>query len=273
MQQYRDLHDGNRIPAIGFGTWPMDDEQARAAVRTALHDGYRLVDTAAAYGNERGVGLALRDAGVAREDIILTTKLAGRDQAFDGTLRAVEASLSRLGTDYIDLYLIHWPLPRANRYVDSWKAMLRLQAEGRIRSVGVSNFEPAHVERLHAETGVLPAVNQVELHPAFQQRALREWMAQHHIQVESWSPLGRGDGLGGPVLQSIAGKHRRQPAQVVLRWHLQLGLVPIPKSQDPARIAQNIALWDFTLDADDMAAIAALDSGTRQGGDPNTHEE
>ncbi|MFT4198153.1 MAG: aldo/keto reductase [Pseudoxanthomonas sp.] len=267
------LHDGNAIPAIGFGTWPMDDGQARQAVRLAVHAGYRLIDTAASYGNEHGVGLGLRDAGSARRDIFLTSKLRGADQGFDGTLRAFQASLERLGTDYLDLYLIHWPLPRLDKYVDSWKAMVRLQREGRVRSIGVSNFLPAHIERLQAETGVLPAVNQVELHPDFQQPALREAMAARGIQVESWSPLGRGKILSDPALQRIAAAKQRSVAQVILRWQLQLGLVAIPKSQDARRIAQNAALWDFELDPTDMAAIAALDAGARQGGDPATHEE
>lgn len=273
MNPHVDLHDGNTLPAIGFGTWPMDDAQAQQAVRTALHAGYRLIDTAASYGNERGVGLGIADAGIAREDITLASKLRGADQGFDGTLRAFEASLERLGTDYLDLYLIHWPLPRLDHYVESWKAMIRLQQEGHIRTLGVSNFQPEHIARLQAETGVLPTVNQVELHPEFQQPALRQWMAAQRIQVQSWSPLGRGQTLANPTLQQIAAKLGRSVAQVILRWHWQLGLVAIPKSQDPARIAQNAALWDFALDAADMAAIAALDSGQRQGGDPATHEE
>lgn len=273
MDRDHALLDGHRIPAIGFGTWPMDDAQAQAAVRIALHAGYRLLDTAARYGNERGVGLGLREAGIAREDVVLTTKLAGADQGFDGTLRAFDESLRKLGTDTVDLYLIHWPLPRVDRYVDSWKAMLRLQQDGRIRSVGVSNFEPVHIERLQAETGVLPVVNQVELHPEFQQPELRAWLAERAIRVECWSPLGRGGTLRNPVLQDIARRLGRPVAQVILRWHVQLGLVPIPKSQDPARIAQNLAVDDFALEAADMAAIAALDAGRRQGGDPATHEE
>lgn len=273
MNPYFELNDGNRIPAIGFGTWPMDDDEAHEAVRLALHAGYRLIDTAARYGNERGVGLGIADAGVAREDVVLTTKLRGQDQGFDATLRAFDESLGKLGTDYVDLYLIHWPLPRVDKYVDSWKAMLRLKEEGRIRSVGVSNFLPEHVERLRRATGVLPAVNQVELHPDFQQGALRQAMAALGIVVECWSPLGRGEVLENPVLETIARKHGRSVAQVILRWHLQLGLVAIPKSQNPERIRQNLALGDFALDDGDMAAIAALDAGRRLGGDPATYEE
>lgn len=273
MNPYFELNDGNRIPAIGFGTWPMDDNRAHEAVRVALHAGYRLIDTAARYGNERGVGLGIADSGVAREDVFLTSKLRGQDQGFDATLRAVEASLEKLGTDYLDLYLIHWPLPRLDKYVDSWKAMLRLKDEGRLRSIGVSNFETAHIERLERETGVLPAVDQIELHPDFQQPALRGWLQARGIVVQCWSPLGRGETLGNPELGRIAGKHGRSVAQVILRWHLQLGLVAIPKSSDPQRIAQNLAIGDFTLDEADMQAIAALDRGARQGGDPVVYEE
>lgn len=273
MNGHFELNDGNRIPAVGFGTWPMDDNQAHEAVREALHAGYRLIDTAARYGNERGVGLGIADAGVAREDVFLTSKLRGQDQGFDGTLRAVETSLEKLDTDYLDLYLIHWPLPRLDMYVDSWKAMIRLKQEGRIRSIGVSNFEPAHVERLQRETGVLPAVDQVELHPRFQQPALRARLGKAGIAVQCWSPLGRGEVLADPVLAGIAARLGRSVAQVILRWHLQLGLVAIPKSQSPERIRQNLAIDDFTLEPADMAAIAALDTGHRQGGDPETYEE
>lgn len=273
MHDAFDLNDGNRMPAKGFGTWPMDDDEAHEAVRLALHAGYRLIDTAARYGNERGVGLGIADSGVAREDVFLTSKLRGRDQGFDGTLRAVESSLERLGTDYLDLYLIHWPLPRLDKYVDSWRAMIRLQRDGRIRSIGVSNFEPAHIERLQRETGVLPSVDQVELHPHFEQAALRTWLKRSGVAVQCWSPLGRGEVLDDPVLAGIAARHRRSVAQVILRWHLQSGCVAIPKSQDPQRIRQNLAIDDFMLDAADMAAIAALDRGGRQGGDPVTHEE
>ncbi len=273
MDNTLDLNDGMHLPRIGFGTWPMDDAQARTAVAQALRTGYRLIDTASRYGNETGVGQGLRDSGVPREDICLTTKLRGYDQGFDATLRGFEASLERLDVDYVDLYLIHWPLPMRDKYVDSWKAMIRLQEEGRIRSIGVSNFQPAHIERLQRETGVLPAVNQIELHPDFAQAVLHQWLRERGIAVEAWSPLGRGEVLHAPALQALADKHGRSVAQVILRWHVQQGIVPIPKSQNPERMAQNLALDDFALDEDDMAVIAALDAGRRLGGDPDSYIE
>ena len=267
------LNDGLSLPQVGYGTWPMDDAQARVSVAEALRAGYRLIDTAASYGNESGVGDGLRDSGIARAEVLLTSKLRSADQGFDAALRGFDATAARLGTDYLDLYLIHWPLPQLDKYVDSWKALIRLKEEGRIRSIGVSNFTPAHIERIERETGVLPSVNQIELHPHFNQAPLRKWLAARGIVVQSWSPLGRGEVLRLPVLEQIAAKHGRSVAQVILRWHVQLGLVTIPKSQDPVRIAQNLALFDFALDAGDMAAIEALETGQRQGGDPDTHFE
>lgn len=267
------LNDGNAIPAIGFGTWPLDDQQAEAAVRQALASGYRLIDTASRYGNEKGVGLGLAASDVPRKDIVLTTKLRGSDQGYDQTLRGFDASVKRLGLDYVDLYLIHWPLPARGLFPDSWKAMVRLRDEGRIRSIGVSNFQPAHIRQLIDETGVTPAVNQIELHPDFAQSELRDFHKLHGIVTEAWSPLGRGEALGNAVVAGIAEKHRRMPAQVILRWEVQLGIVPIPKSANPARIAANRDVFDFTLDADDMAALAGLDRGHRLGGDPDIYEE
>lgn len=267
------LNDGLALPQVGYGTWPMDDAQARVSVAEALRAGYRLIDTASRYGNEHGVGLGLRDSGIARSEVLLTSKLGSADQGYDAALRGFEATLARLGTDYLDLYLIHWPLPQLDRYVDSWKALVKLKQEGRVRSIGVSNFTPAQIERIERETGVLPSVNQVELHPRFNQKPLRQWLAGRGIAVESWSPLGRGEVLRLPVLEALAAKHRRSVAQVVLRWHVQLGLVAIPKSQDPRRIEQNLALFDFALDADDMATLDSLETGQRQGGDPDTHFE
>lgn len=267
------LNDGHALPQVGYGTWPMSDAEAEPAVAEALRAGYRLIDTAAAYGNEAGVGRGLRASGVPREEVLITTKLRGPDHGYDSALRAFDASAKRLGVDYVDLYLIHWPLPMKDLYVDSWRAFVRLKEEGRVRSIGVSNFQPAHIERLEKETGVLPAANQIELHPDFSQAALRAWHARKGIAIESWSPLGRGELLHEPVLERLAARHGRTVAQVVLRWHVQLGLVTIPKSQDPARIRQNLALFDFALDADDLAAIAALDGEHRQGGHPDTWVE
>ena len=267
------LNDGRRLPQIGFGTWPLDDAQAQQAVQAALACGYRLIDTAARYGNETGVGRGIAASGVARTEVQLTSKLRGSEHGYDSTLRAFDATLAALGTDYLDLYLIHWPLPMRGLYVDTWRAFVRLRDEGRIGSIGVSNFQPAHIERLQAETGVLPAVNQIELHPDFTQADLRAWHAQQGIAIECWSPLGRGEVLKDATVAQIAQKHGRSAAQILLRWHVQHGLVAIPKSQDPARMKQNLAVFDFALDADDLAALARLDGEHRQGGDPDTNDE
>ncbi|WP_312440184.1 aldo/keto reductase [Janthinobacterium sp.] len=267
------LNDGRQLPQIGFGTWPLDDAQAQTAVQAALACGYRLIDTAARYGNETGVGRGIAASGVARDQVQLTSKLRGSEHGFDSTLRAFDATLAALGTDYLDLYLIHWPLPMRDLYVDTWRAFVRLRDEGRIRSIGVSNFQPAHIERLRAETGVLPAVNQIELHPDFTQAGLRAWHAQQGIAIECWSPLGRGEVLKDATVARIAQKHGRAAAQILLRWHVQHGLVAIPKSQDPERMRQNLDLFDFALDAEDLAALALLDGDHRQGGDPDTNDE
>lgn len=267
------LNDGRRLAQIGFGTWPLDDAQAQTAVQAALACGYRLIDTAARYGNETGVGRGIATSGVARDQVQLTSKLRGSEHGFDSTLRAFDATLAALGTDYLDLYLIHWPLPMCDLYVDTWRAFVRLRDEGRIRSIGVSNFQPAHIARLQAETGVLPAVNQIELHPDFTQAGLRAWHAQQGIAIECWSPLGRGEVLKDATVARIAQKHGRAAAQILLRWHVQHGLVAIPKSQDPERMRQNLDVFDFALDAEDLAALALLDGDHRQGGDPDTNDE
>lgn len=266
-----DLNDRRQAPQFGFGVWQIDDAAASDAVGTALAAGYRSIDTAAIYGNERGVGAGIARSGVARDAIYLTTKLWNSEQGFDSTLKAFDASLEKLGTDYVDLYLIHWPLPSKDRYVDTWKAFVRLRDEGRIRSIGVSNFQPAHIERLLAETGVAPAVNQIELHPDFAQRDVAAFNRAHGIVTEAWSPLGQGgDLLRDPVLERLAAKHGKSAAQVVLRWHIQCGHMVIPKSQTPARIRENIAIFDFALDEADMQAIATLDGDNRIGPHPDT---
>lgn len=266
-----DLNDNRQAPQFGFGVWQIDDAAASDAVATALEAGYRSIDTAAIYGNERGVGQGIARAGVERDEIYLTTKLWNADQGYDSTLEAFDASLQKLGTEYVDLYLIHWPMPAKDRYLDTWKAFLRLRDEGRVRSIGVSNFQPAHIERLIAETGVVPAVNQIELHPDFAQRELVAFHARHGIVSEAWSPLGQGGKLlKHPALVALAGKHGRTVAQIVLRWHLQRGHMVIPKSQTPARIRENIAIFDFALDDADMQAIAALDGDHRIGPNPDT---
>lgn len=264
------LNDGRAIPRLGFGTWQIGDGEAPRAVGEAIRAGYRLIDTAAAYGNEAGVGRAIRDGDVARGEIFLTTKVWNDSHGFDAAMRSCEASLKRLGLDAVDLLLIHWPCPGRDRYVETWKALVRLREEGRARSVGVSNFSATHLERIVAETGVAPAVNQIELHPRFQQAALRAAHARHGIVTECWTPLG-GDLLADPVVAGLAKKHGKSPAQVILRWHLEAGLVAIPKTTSPARMAENRNILDFRLDGDDQARLAALDSSSgRTGPDPET---
>lgn len=267
------LNDGTALPALGLGTWPMDDAEAERAVHGALELGYRLIDTAANYRNETGVGRAVARSGVPREEIVVTTKLPGRHHGYEETLASFEESRARLGLDYVDLYLIHWPLPRVGRYVDSWRAMIKLREEGLVRSIGVSNFTPGHIERLEKETGVLPSVNQIELHPLLPQEELRAFHAGKGVLTESYSPLGRGSNLlADPVVARVAGSHAVTPGQVVLRWHTQLGAVPVPKSASPERQRENLDVFGFELDADEMRAVAAR-ARRRLGGDPEDHEE
>ncbi|WP_460072273.1 aldo/keto reductase [Streptomyces sp. YKOK-I1] len=267
------LNDGTALPALGLGTWPMDDAQAEEAVAGALGLGYRLIDSAANYRNERGVGRGVARSGVPREDIVVTTKLPGRHHGYEETLASFEESRRRLGLDHVDLYLIHWPLPRVGRYVDSWRAMIRLREEGLVRSIGVSNFMPEHIERLEKETGVLPSVNQIELHPLFPQDGLRAFHAAKGIVTESWSPLGRGSALlQDPAVVQVAEALGVTPAQVVLRWHVQLGAVPVPKSADPGRQGANLDVFGFALGPAQMGVIADR-AQERLGGDPESHEE
>ncbi|MBQ0882850.1 aldo/keto reductase [Streptomyces sp. RM99] len=257
------------MPQLGFGVWQVPDDEAQTAVAQALEAGYRSIDTAAIYGNEKGTGRAIAASGVPREELFVTTKLWNTDQGYDSTLRAFDTSLAKLGLEYVDLYLIHWPMPAKERYVDTYKAFEKLHADGRIRAIGVSNFLPEHLERLTAETSVIPAVNQIELHPHLQQHAAREYHAEQGIATEAWSPLGSGKGiLEIPAIVAIAQKHGRTPAQVVLRWHLQIGNVVIPKSVTPSRIKENIDVFDFSLDTEDLAAISALNEDRRTGPDP-----
>ncbi|MER5253578.1 MULTISPECIES: aldo/keto reductase [unclassified Streptomyces] len=261
------------MPQLGFGVWQVPDDEARSAVATALEAGYRSIDTAAIYANEEGTGKAIAESGIAREELFVTTKLWNADQGYDSTLRAFDASLEKLGLDQVDLYLIHWPLPSKGLAVDTYKAFEKIQADGRARSIGVSNFLPEHLEKLISETSVIPAVNQIELHPHLQQRASREFHAEQGIATEAWSPLGQGKGLlEVPAIIAIAQKHGRTPAQVVLRWHLQLGNVVIPKSVTPSRIKENIDVFGFELDPEDMAAISALNEDRRLGPDPVTFD-
>jgi 2,5-diketo-D-gluconate reductase A len=259
------------IPQLGFGVWQVPDADVTDAVTTALEVGYRSIDTAAAYENEDGVGRALARTGVPREEIFLTTKVWNDQQGYDATLRAFDASAKRLGQEVVDLYLIHWPVPAKDAYVDTWRALLELRSQGRIRAAGVCNFQPAHLQRLLDETGELPALNQIELHPRLQQRELRAFHAQHGIVTEDWSPLASGgDLLEDPIITGIAQRLSRTPAQVVLRWHVQLGHVVIPKSVTPSRIAENFQIFDFELEPGDLAAIEGMDRGERTGPDPDT---
>ncbi|MET9045709.1 aldo/keto reductase [Streptomyces sp. NPDC004362] len=264
------LNNGEKIPQLGFGVFQVPDEETTAAVASALEAGYRSIDTAAIYGNESGVGKALSVAGVPREDLFITTKLWNADQGYDATLKAFDASLAKLGLEYIDLYLIHWPTPARDLYRDSWRAIEKLVADGRVRTPGVSNFQPAHLRRLVDGASLLPAVNQIELHPGLQQTELRAVHAELGIATEAWSPLAQGAVLGDDAITTVARRRDKSPAQVVLRWHLQLGNVVIPKSVTPARIRENLDVFDFTLSDDEMAAIATLDRGLRTGPDPDT---
>ncbi|MGW1044402.1 aldo/keto reductase [Streptomyces sp. NPDC002547] len=264
------LNNGEKIPQLGFGVFQVPDEETTAAVASALEAGYRSIDTAAIYGNESGVGKALSVAGVPREDLFITTKLWNADQGYDATLKAFDASLAKLGLEYIDLYLIHWPTPARDLYRDSWRAIEKMVADGRVRTPGVSNFQPAHLRRLVDGASLLPAVNQIELHPGLQQTELRAVHAELGIVTEAWSPLAQGAVLGDDAITTVARRHDKSPAQVVLRWHLQLGNVVIPKSVTPARIRENLDVFDFTLSDDEMAAIATLDRALRTGPDPDT---
>ena len=257
-----------RIPQLGFGVWQIPEDDIEMAVGTALDAGYRHIDTAKVYDNEAGVGRALAASGLAPGSVFVTTKLWNSDQM--RVRDAFEGSMARLGLPVLDLYLIHWPVPKADAYVEAWQEMRALRDEGRIRAVGVCNFQIAHLERLAQETGERPAVNQIELHPYLQQRELREYHAAHGIVTESWSPLASGKHvLDDPVVKKVAGKHGVTPAQAILRWHLQLGCVVFPKSVTPQRIRENIDLWGFTLDEEDLADMESLDRGLRTGPDPD----
>ncbi|WP_460358286.1 aldo/keto reductase [Actinoallomurus acanthiterrae] len=259
------------MPQLGFGVWQVPDEEAVSAVRTAMEAGYRSIDTAAAYENEAGVGKAIVLPEVPRDELFVTTKLWNGDQGYDRALRAFDVSLDKLGVDYVDLYLIHWPLPAKDAYVETWKALEKVYNEGRARAIGVSNFQIPHLRRLLEETDVVPAVNQIELHPYFQQEELRAFHAEHDIATEAWSPLGQGGTLlKDDTVARLAAEHGKSPAQIVLRWHVQIGNVVIPKSVTPSRIRENIEVFDFELSDDELAAIARLNRGERIGPDPDT---
>jgi 2,5-diketo-D-gluconate reductase A len=265
-----ELNNGVTIPQLGFGVFLVPPGETQAAVATALQTGYRHIDTARLYDNEAEVGAAIAESGVSRDEIFVTTKVWNSDQGYDATLAAFDKSLERLGFDYVDLYLIHWPVPKANRYVETWRALEKIAGEGRARAIGVSNFQIAHLQRLIDEIGTVPAVNQVELHPHLIQAPLRAFHAQHDIVTEAWSPLARGgDVLADLRIGAIAAAHGKTPAQVILRWHLQLGNVVIPKSVTPSRIAENLDVFGFTLTDDEIAAIETPNTDTRIGPNPD----
>ncbi len=263
------LNDGNTIPQLGLGVYKASNDEAAGAVGVAFEVGYRHVDTATLYNNEVGVGQAIARSTIPRSELFITTKVYQDSHGFDEARRSFGESLDRLGLDYVDLYLIHWPAPKQDLYVETWRSLEQIQADGLARSIGVSNFHPHHLERLANETSVVPSVNQIELHPWLPQRAVREYNDAHGIVTEAWSPLARGRILANPVLDRIAEKHGKTPAQVVIRWHLELGNVVIPKSVTPSRIAENFDVFGFVLDDDDFAQIATLESGERTGKDPD----
>lgn len=252
----------------------MRGDDGTAAIASAIRTGNRLLDTALNYENEREVGEAVKDSDVARDDILVTTKLPGRHHGFEETLGSFEESRANLGLESVDLYLIHWPMPRLDKFVDSWRAMIQLREQGVVRSIGVSNFTREHVMRLINETGVTPAVNQIELHPLFPQAEMREFHAAHHIVTQAWTPLARQRNvLADPIVKAIAGAHRVTPAQAVLRWHIECGSVPIPKSSTPERQRENLDVFGFELTDDEIASISSLETGRLWGGDPETNEE
>ena len=263
------FHDGRSAPQVGLGVWQIENDAAATVVQTAIDFGYRSIDTAAIYGNEVGVGRGIAQSGVKREELFIATKLWNDRHGHDTSKEAFQESLEKLGLNYVDLYLIHWPVPKNGLYVDAWETMIQLRDEGSAKSIGVCNFNIDHLQKLLDKTGVLPVVNQIELHPHFQQAELREFHAEHDIITEAWSPLGRGKLWEEPTLAAIARRHGRSVAQVMIRWHIQLGNMVIPKSVTPSRIKENLQVFDFTLDDQDMADIAALDRPDgRDGPDP-----
>ena len=266
------MNNGIRMPQIGFGVFRIPDDQTERVVLEAIESGYRSIDTASLYGNEVGVGRAITACGLPREELFVTTKLWNDDQGRKRAPAAFESSLNRLGLDHVDLYLIHWPKPSRDLYVQTWQALEKLYADGRVRAIGVSNFQMTHLDRIIAQTDVTPAVNQIELHPSLQQEHLRRYDHEHGITTVAWSPLGQAESIKDPVIGAIARRHDRTPAQVILRWHLQLGNVVIPKTTHAARMRENIGILDFTLDDEDLAAIRGLESGRRLGPDPDERD-
>jgi 2,5-diketo-D-gluconate reductase A len=264
------LNNGVQIPQFGYGVFQIAPDETAGAVRAAFDAGYRHIDTAQGYGNEEGVGQAVRESGLPREEVFVTTKLNNSRHGHDEAITALDESLQKLGLDYVDLYLIHWPRPHADRYVETWRAFEKILSDGKARAIGVSNFQVPHLERLAAETGTVPAVNQIELHPMLPQAQLRAYHRAHGIATEAWSPIGKGgDLLQDERVVALAEKYGRTPAQIVLRWHIQLDNIVFPKSVTPSRIRENIDVFDFELSSDDVATIGELDSGTRLGPDPD----
>jgi 2,5-diketo-D-gluconate reductase A len=264
------LNDGNMIPQVGLGIWQVPEAITAATVATALQTGYRLVDGAAIYGNEEGQGEGVRASGVPRDEVFVTTKVWNSDQGYDATLRAVEASLARLGMETVELCLIHWPTPARNLCVDTWRALIRLKEDGRVRSIGVSNFMGDHLERIIGETGTVPVLNQIELNPRLQQAELRELHDRLGVVTQSWTPLGQGASFDAGPVRAAAERTGKSPAQVILRWHVQLGVSVIPRSTRAAGLAENLDIFDFALTAEEMTAMATLDEGVRCGPDPQT---
>jgi 2,5-diketo-D-gluconate reductase A len=260
MPEQMPLNDGAAIPPLGLGVWQVDPAITAQVVSWGIQTGYRLIDTAEGYQNEEGVGQAIRTAGVTRSELFITSKLRNGAHQRDAALRAFDETMNKLGIEQLDLFLIHWPVPSQDKYVEAWKTLIELKQGGRIKSIGVSNFNQDHLERIIGETGVTPVVNQIELHPGFQQRDVRDFHIKHDIRIESWSPLGSGRLLRDPTLASIAGKHRKSVAQTIIRWHLQEGLIVIPKSVHQDRIAANFDVFDFELDAEDLELIRGMDS-------------
>ncbi|WP_408095722.1 aldo/keto reductase [Peredibacter sp. HCB2-198] len=265
------FHNNNTMPQLGFGLWQVPDDEAVKAVSEAFKVGYRSIDSAQIYQNESGLGEAIKRSHITRDELFITTKVWNEQHGYDSALRSFDESMKKLGLERLDLLLIHWPAPKKNLYVDTWKALIQLQKEKRVTNIGVSNFTPTCLDRIIDATGVVPVLNQIELHPHFQQKELRAYHAKHKIKTESWSPLGRGQVIQDPVIGQIAAKHKKTPAQVILRWHLDNGLIVIPKSVTPSRIAENFHVFDFKLDDADLKAIEKLDQvNGRIGPDPDT---
>lgn len=265
----RELNDGNSMPGLGYGLWQVPDAETEKSVLHAINTGYRLIDTAQIYGNEHGVGNAIKSCGLPRQELFITTKIWNTEQGYDSTLRSFEASLEKLQTEYVDLLLIHWPAPKKNLYVETWKALIQLKKQERVKSIGVSNFNSDHLERIINETSYIPSVNQIEVHPRFQQLDLRKFHEKYMIQTEAWSPLGQGQVIQDEIITKIAAKHGKTPAQIILRWHLEQGLIPIPKSVINNRIEENYSVFGFTLDKSDHEMILTMNNPEgRIGPDP-----